>query len=98
MKINAVKGFRDILPPETEVWSRLEEDARRIFRAYGYAEIRIPLLERTELFARAAGETSDIVEKQMYTLRGRRRDLAHAPPRGYGFGGSRLHRKWGLRP
>jgi histidyl-tRNA synthetase len=68
MKINAVKGFRDILPPETEVWRRLEEDARRIFRGYGYAEIRIPLLERTELFARAAGETSDIVEKQMYTF------------------------------
>lgn len=68
MKINAVKGFRDVLPGETEVWSRLEEEARRIFLAYGYSEIRIPLLERTDLFARAAGETSDIVEKQMYTF------------------------------
>ncbi len=68
MKINAVKGFRDILPGETEVWSRLEGEARRIFSTYGYAEIRIPALEKTELFTRAAGETSDIVEKQMYTF------------------------------
>lgn len=68
MKINAVKGFRDVLPPETELWSRLEDEARRLFRAYGYCEIRIPLVERTELFSRAAGETSDIVEKQMYTF------------------------------
>lgn len=68
MKINSVKGFRDVLPGETEVWSRLEDEARRLFVGYGYAEIRIPLVERTELFARAAGETSDIVEKQMYTF------------------------------
>jgi histidyl-tRNA synthetase len=68
MKINAVKGFRDVLPGETELWSRLEDDARRVFRSYGYAEIRIPVLERTELFSRSAGETTDIVEKQMYTF------------------------------
>jgi histidyl-tRNA synthetase len=68
MKINAVKGFRDVLPGESEVWLRLESDARRIFSRYGYSEIRIPVVERTELFARAAGETSDIVEKQMYTF------------------------------
>jgi histidyl-tRNA synthetase len=68
MKINAVKGFRDILPGETEVWNRLEDEARRLFERYGYSEIRIPIVERTELFARSAGETSDIVEKQMYTF------------------------------
>jgi len=68
MKINAVKGFRDVLPGETEVWTRLEDEAARTFLRYGYSEIRIPLVERTELFARAAGETSDIVEKQMYTF------------------------------
>jgi len=68
MKINAVKGFRDILPGETEIWTRLEEEAGQTFLRYGYSEIRIPLVERTELFARAAGETSDIVEKQMYTF------------------------------
>jgi histidyl-tRNA synthetase len=68
MKINAVKGFRDVLPGETEVWLRLEDEARKLFSSYGYSEIRIPIVERTELFARAAGETSDIVEKQMYTF------------------------------
>jgi len=68
MKINAVKGFRDVLPGETALWSRLEDEARRVFGSYGYAEIRIPLLERTELFSRAAGEATDIVEKQMYTF------------------------------
>ena len=68
MKITAVKGFRDVLPGETEVWSRLEDEARRILRSYGFSEIRIPVVEKTELFARSAGETSDIVEKQMYTF------------------------------
>jgi histidyl-tRNA synthetase len=68
MKINAVKGFRDVLPGETEIWNRLESEARQLFSAYGYSEIRLPTLEKTELFARAAGETSDIVEKQMYTF------------------------------
>jgi len=68
MKINAVKGFRDVLPGESEVWSRLEEEARRLLARYGYSEIRVPLVERTELFARAAGETTDIVEKQMYSF------------------------------
>ncbi len=68
MKINAVKGFRDVLPGETALWARLEGDARTLFTSYGYSEIRIPIVERTELFARAAGETSDIVEKQMYTF------------------------------
>ena len=68
MKINAVKGFRDVLPGETEVWNRLEDEARRLLARYGYSEIRIPSVERTELFARTAGETSDIVEKQMYTF------------------------------
>ncbi|MEA2625484.1 MAG: histidyl-tRNA synthetase, partial [Candidatus Binatota bacterium] len=68
MKINGVKGFRDVLPGESEVWTALETAARRVFERYGFGEIRIPMMERTELFARAAGETSDIVEKQMYTF------------------------------
>jgi histidyl-tRNA synthetase len=68
MKISAVKGFRDVLPGEAEIWSRIESEARRWLGLYGYSEIRIPILEKTELFARAAGETSDIVEKQMYTF------------------------------
>ena len=68
MKIQAVKGFRDVLPGESETWTRLEEEARAVFASYGYSEIRLPILERTDLFARAAGETSDIVEKQMYVF------------------------------
>ena len=68
MKVNAVKGFHDVLPGESELWLELEASARRVFAAYGYTEIRVPIAERTELFARAAGETSDIVEKQMYTF------------------------------
>jgi histidyl-tRNA synthetase len=68
MKIQAVKGFRDVLPGETETWARLEEEARSVFGVYGFSEIRLPILERTVLFQRAAGETSDIVEKQMYSF------------------------------
>ena len=68
MKLQAVKGFRDVLPGESETWTRLEEEARAVLARYGYGEIRLPILERTALFARAAGETSDIVEKQMYTF------------------------------
>lgn len=68
MKISAVKGFRDVLPAEARIWSRVEGEARHWLELYGYSEIRIPVLEKTELFARAAGDTSDIVEKQMYTF------------------------------
>ncbi|MGH7820537.1 MAG: histidine--tRNA ligase [Candidatus Binatia bacterium] len=68
MKPQAVKGFRDVLPGESETWARLEEEARALLALHGYAEVRLPILERTALFARAAGETSDIVEKQMYTF------------------------------
>jgi histidyl-tRNA synthetase len=68
MKIQAVKGFRDVLPEESETWTRLEEEARSLFRRHGFSEIRLPILEKSVLFARAAGETSDIVEKQMYTF------------------------------
>ncbi len=66
--INSVKGFRDVLPPETEKWRRIEETAYEVFRAFGFREIRIPLLEKTELFSRGIGESTDIVEKEMYTF------------------------------
>jgi histidyl-tRNA synthetase len=68
MKIPVVKGFRDVLPGESELWSALEEKARGLFTLYGFSEIRVPILERTALFARTVGETSDIVEKQMYSF------------------------------
>ncbi len=66
--INSVRGFRDILPPETEKWRRVEETANEVFRSFGFREIRIPVLEKTELFRRGIGESTDIVEKEMYTF------------------------------
>ncbi len=68
MKISGIKGFSDILPGEIESWQFVEEKAREVFALYNFAEIRIPILERTELFSRSIGETTDIVEKEMYTF------------------------------
>ncbi|MBI3301044.1 MAG: histidine--tRNA ligase [Deltaproteobacteria bacterium] len=68
MKIAAVRGFRDILPEESALWQALTTQARTSFAAYGFSEIIIPVIEKTELFARAIGETTDIVEKEMYTF------------------------------
>ena len=68
MKITSIKGFSDILPGEVELWQAVEAAARQVFGAYAFAEIRIPVLEKTELFSRSIGETTDIVEKEMYTF------------------------------
>ncbi|MFY9742378.1 MAG: histidine--tRNA ligase [Candidatus Sulfotelmatobacter sp.] len=65
--IKAVRGTRDLLPPETAVWNFVEETAREVFRAYNFQEIRTPIFESTELFARGVGEETDIVSKEMYT-------------------------------
>jgi histidyl-tRNA synthetase len=69
--IRAVKGMRDILPPSSEVWNKVETAARRVFRQYNYQEIRTPLVEETTLFARGVGEETDIVSKEMYTFEDR---------------------------
>src|SRR5271169_3866239 len=66
--IKAVKGTRDLLPPSTEVWNRVEAVAREVFRTYNYHEIRTPILEETQLFARGVGAETDIVTKEMYTF------------------------------
>jgi histidyl-tRNA synthetase len=66
--INLVRGFKDILPSETGLWQHVETIARQLLEDFGFAELRIPLLERTELFARSIGEDTDIVEKEMYTF------------------------------
>jgi histidyl-tRNA synthetase len=66
--IRAVKGTRDLLPPSTAVWNHVEAVARQIFRTYNYHEIRTPILEETQLFARGVGEETDIVTKEMYTF------------------------------
>ena len=63
-----MRGVHDILPAETAKWERVERTARRVFEAYGYEEIRLPVFERTELFARGIGEVTDIVQKEMYTF------------------------------
>ncbi len=68
MRIAAVRGFRDVLPEESIFWQVLEKQARTSFATYGFAEIILPVIEKTELFARAIGETTDIVEKEMYTF------------------------------
>jgi histidyl-tRNA synthetase len=68
MTIRAVRGVRDILPAESLKWQRVEDAARQTFQAHGYEEIRLPLFERTELFARGIGEVTDIVQKEMYTF------------------------------
>jgi histidyl-tRNA synthetase len=68
MKVTAIKGFSDILPGEVETWQFVEERAREAFARYNFSEIRIPVMERTELFSRSLGETTDIVEKEMYTF------------------------------
>jgi histidyl-tRNA synthetase len=65
-RFQAVKGTRDLLPPETALWAAVEETTRRVFRRYGFSEIRSPIFEETELFARGVGEATDIVGKEMY--------------------------------
>ena len=68
MKITSIKGFSDVFLEEAEAWQLAEAEARWIFRMYNFGEIRIPILEKTELFSRSIGETTDIVEKEMYTF------------------------------
>jgi histidyl-tRNA synthetase len=64
--IKAIRGFNDILPPETRRWRLLEERAREVLERFGFSEIRVPMLEKAELFSRSIGEETDIVEKEMY--------------------------------
>ena len=69
--IQPVRGMNDILPNVRSVWTAVESTAEEIFEAYGYQRIRIPVMERTELFSRSIGETTDIVQKEMYTFEDR---------------------------
>jgi histidyl-tRNA synthetase len=66
--ISGIKGFNDILPGEVEKWQHIEKVARRVFELYGFSEIRVPVLEKTELFCRSIGDATDIVEKEMYSF------------------------------
>ena len=78
--IQTVRGTRDILPEDTPVWQRVEAVAREAFRRYGFHEIRTPIFEKTELFARGVGEATDIVHKEMYTFTDRNDELLTLRP------------------
>ena len=71
MSLQAIKGIKDILPADMAVWHHLEKTARKLFEDYGFSEIRVPIMEYTELFARSIGASTDIVEKEMYTFEDR---------------------------
>lgn len=77
--INVIKGTHDILPQDIDQWHILEENALKIFTRYGYKEIRTPIFEATELFARGVGDTTDIVNKEMYTFEKSDRSLTLRP-------------------
>src|ERR1700712_3560463 len=71
--LKAVRGTRDLLPNETPLWNHVESTARALFARYGFGEIRTPIFETTELFARGVGEETDIVSKEMFTWEDRAR-------------------------
>ncbi len=77
--IKVLKGTKDILPQEVEQWHKLEKNALEIFTKYGYKEIRTPIFEVTELFARGVGDTTDIVNKEMYTFEKSDRSITLRP-------------------
>ncbi|MCK5427728.1 MAG: ATP phosphoribosyltransferase regulatory subunit, partial [Thermodesulfovibrionia bacterium] len=68
MRFKSLKGIQDILPPEIYIWQQLEHISRKVFEKYGYREIRLPIIESSDVFTRSIGETTDIVEKEMYTF------------------------------
>jgi len=67
-KFQAIRGTRDLLPPDTALWNHVEETAHAVFNTFGFGEIRLPIFEPTELFARAVGGDTDVVSKEMYFL------------------------------
>ncbi|MFP5236674.1 MAG: histidine--tRNA ligase [Acidobacteriota bacterium] len=77
--LKAVRGTRDLLPPETALWNRIEATARAVFARYNFGEIRTPVFEDTSLFARGVGEETDIVSKEMYTWEDRARAQSEKP-------------------
>lgn len=82
MDIKALKGFKDILPDEVGDWQQVEAVARNVFERFGFWEIKVPIIEKTELFARSIGEATDIVEKEMYTFADRNGEFVTLRPEG----------------
>ena len=81
-KLTAIRGMNDILPDETPYWQFLEQTVGRVLASYGYGEIRLPVVEKTELFKRSIGEVTDIVEKEMYTFDDRNAESLTLRPEG----------------
>ena len=80
LKIQAINGFKDILPETAIRWRHIEQCARDIFERFGMREIRLPILEKTELFVRSIGEATDVVEKEMYTFVDKGLTMRPRPP------------------
>lgn len=80
--IQSIRGMHDILPADMAAWHRLENTIRSVFRSYGFEEIRVPALEKTELFARAIGDATDVVQKEMYSFEDRGGDWLSLRPEG----------------
>lgn len=81
-KIQAIRGMNDFLPHDVDCWQHLEHTAARVFALYGYREIRVPVVEKTDLFARSIGLATDIVEKEMYSFQDRNGDSLSLRPEG----------------
>jgi len=102
--IQAIRGMHDVLPDQTPRWQFVEQQVRGVLAAYGYAEIRLPIVEKTELFKRSIGEVTDIVEKEMYTFDDRNGDSLTLRPEGtagclracleHGLLHNQVHRLW----
>jgi histidyl-tRNA synthetase len=102
--IQAVRGMHDVLPDQTPLWQYAEKIIREVLSSYGYSEIRLPIVEKTELFKRSIGEVTDIVEKEMYTFDDRNGDSLTLRPEGtagclracleHGLLHNQVHRLW----
>lgn len=106
--IQAIRGMHDVLPEQTPLWQAAEQSIRDVLGAYGYSEIRLPVIEKTELFKRSIGEVTDIVEKEMYTFEDRNGDSLTLRPEGtagclracleHGLLHNQVHRLWYYGP
>ena len=106
--IQAIRGMHDVLPEQTSLWQYAEHKLREVLSVYGYSEIRLPVLEKTELFKRSIGEVTDIVEKEMYTFDDRNGDSLTLRPEGtagclracleHGLLHNQVHRLWYYGP
>jgi histidyl-tRNA synthetase len=106
--IQAIRGMHDVLPDQTPLWQTTEQTIRDVLGTYGYSEIRLPIVEKTELFKRSIGEVTDIVEKEMYTFEDRNGDSLTLRPEGtagclracleHGLLHNQSHRLWYYGP